>query len=356
MTADPKHNPERNPAVLIEVTRGPIVESWHHGVIAVCDPDGKLLAWAGNPGVVTYYRSSSKPIQAIPLVESGGADHFGLTDTEVAITCGSHDGTPEQIEVVQSIMAKIRLGPEALACGAHIPYGKDAARTLQERGEAPNVFHNNCSGKHAGMLALAKFHGWPIGGYELPRHPVQLAMLDVVAQFAGISPEEVAVGVDGCGVGTFAISVQQMATSFARLAQPDYWPEPRRSAVARITKAMTEHPVMVSGEDNFDTVAMIAAGGSLISKVGAEGVACVAQLAGAERPALGLALKLLDGDRTSRARNPSVTEALRQAGMLDEDALNRLEQYWLEEVRNRPGDVVGVLRPAFTLSAASPDE
>jgi L-asparaginase II len=249
-------------------------------------------------------------------------------------------------------MAKIGMGPDALACGAHIPYGKDAARALQERGEAPNVYHNNCSGKHAGMLALARFHGWPVGGYELARHPVQKVMLDVVAQFAGISPGQVAVGVDGCGVCTFAITVQQMATSFARLGQPDYWPEPRRSAVARITKAMTTNPVMVSGEGDFDTDAMIAAGSNLISKAGAEGVACAAQLSNGERPAIGLALKLLDGDRTSRARNPSVTEGLRQAGMLDEDALNKLEQYWLEEVRNRPGDVVGVLRPAFTLSAS----
>ncbi|HUP27656.1 MAG TPA: asparaginase [Chloroflexia bacterium] len=350
MTADPKHNPRTNPAVLIEVTRGPIVESWHHGVLAVCDAEDNLIAWAGDPGVVTYYRSSSKPIQATLLVERGGADHFGLTDEEVAITCGSHGGTDDQIRVVMGILEKIGLGTDALACGAHIPYDKIAARNLEERGEAPTVLHNNCSGKHAGMLALAKFEGWPIGGYEMASHPVQKAVLGVIAEFAGVQPDQVAVGVDGCGVCTFGVTVQQMATSFARLAQPDFWPEPRRSAVARITRSMIAHPVMVSGENEFDTDAMIAAGGSLICKAGAEGVACAAQLANGGERALGLALKLLDGDRTSRARDPSVTEGLRQAGMLSEDALNKLERYWLEEVRNRPGDVVGVLRPAFTLS------
>src|SRR5687767_10841655 len=183
MTADPKHNPERNPAVLIEVTRGPIVESWHHGVIAVCDPDGKLLAWAGNPGTVTYLRSSSKPIQAIPLVESGAADHFGLTDAEIAVVCGSHGGEDIHVEVVSGLLAKIGLSEEALACGAHVPYDKAEAHELAERGESPTPLHNNCSGKHAGMLALAKFHGWPVGGYEMAQHPVQQAMLQVVAEF-----------------------------------------------------------------------------------------------------------------------------------------------------------------------------
>src|SRR5436190_24065382 len=127
MAADPKHNPERNPAVLVEVTRGPMVESVHYGVIAVSDVEGNLLAWAGNPGTATYYRSSSKPIQAIPLVESGAADHFGLTEQEIAIICGSHGGEDIHIEAVLSILDKLGLGPDALACGVHMPYDKLAA-------------------------------------------------------------------------------------------------------------------------------------------------------------------------------------------------------------------------------------
>lgn len=351
MSVDPKHNPERNPAVLVEVTRGPIVESVHYGAIAVSDVDGNLLAWAGNPGTIAYYRSSSKPIQAVPLVESGGADHFGLSDEEIAVVCGSHGGEDIHVRAVMNILDKIGVRPDALACGVHMPYDKATSEQLEESGDAPTALHNNCSGKHAGMLALARFYGWPIGGYENPHHPVQQLLREVVAQFAGMEPKQVAVGVDGCGVCTFSVPVSRMALSFARLAQPGFWPEPRRGAVRRITHAMIAHPEMVAArQGRIDTDLMRAAGGTVIAKAGAEGVYCAARLAIDGEPGAGFALKLLDGDTQGRARNPAVIEALRQAGFLDEQTLNKLESYWLEEVRNRPGDVVGMVRPAFTLN------
>jgi L-asparaginase II len=350
---DPKHNPERNPAILVEVTRGPIVESTHFGVVVVCDVDGNLAAWTGNPGTVAYYRSASKPIQALPLVESGAADHFGFTEAEIALACGSHDGEDIHVETAQSMLDKIGLGSDALACGVHMPYGKLAARELEEKGERPTPLHNNCSGKHAGMLALARYHGWPVGGYQLDDHPVQVVMREVTAEFAGLQVEEVAVGVDGCSVSTFGVPVYAMAISFARLAQPEFWPEPRRSAVRRVRDAMIAHPEMVAARHGrLDTDLIRAAGGTLVAKVGAEGVYCAGLLPEGDRGALGIALKVLDGDPNSRARYPAIIEGLRQAGMIEEDALNKLESYWLEEVRNRPGDVVGVVRPAFTLSVA----
>lgn len=337
--------------MLVEVTRGPIVESVHFGDIAVSDAEGELLAWAGNPGLVSYYRSSSKPLQAVPLVESGAADHFGFTEREIAICCGSHGGEDIHVEATLSILDKIGVGPDALACGAHMPYDKAAAHALQVREEPPTVLHNNCSGKHAGMLALARFYGWPIGGYESALHPVQQTLRQVIAQFAGLEPEHVAVGIDGCGVSTFAVSIHQMAMSFARLCQPEFWPDPRRTAVKRITEAMTAYPEYVAARHaRFDTDLMQAAGGTLVSKVGAEGVFCAAMLGNSSQPSRGFALKVLDGDNTYRARNPATIEGLRQAGMLDEDALNKLEAYWVEEIKNRPGEVVGLVRPAFTLS------
>ena len=353
MNVDPKHNPSRNPAVLVEVTRGPIVESTHFGIVAVADVDGELAAWAGNPGVVTFYRSSSKPIQAIPLVESGAADHFGFTDKEIAVMCGSHGGEDQHVETVMGILEKIGVGSDALACGTHVPLSKEAARKLRERNEAPTVLRNNCSGKHSGMLALARFYGWPVGGYENPMHPVQATLLEVVAQFAGLNPDQVAIGTDGCGVCTFGISVHRMAQSFARLAEPNFWPEPRRSAVARIKQAMISFPEMVGySYGNIDTDIMRVGGGTVISKRGAEGVYCAGRTATAQNGAFGLALKILDGDVDGRARNPAIMESMRQAGFLDENELNKLESYWMEEVRNRPGDVVGMIRPAFTLSTA----
>ncbi len=352
MPADPKHNPERNPAILVEVTRGPIVESVHYGVIAVSDVEGNLLAWAGNPGTITYYRSSCKPIQAVPLVESGAADHFGLTEQEIAVICGSHGGESIHIETVQSILDKIGCGIDALACGVHLPLDRDAARAMLEREESPTAIHNNCSGKHAGMLALARYHGWPIGGYESPRHPVQSTMLQIIADFAGLDPDAIPVGVDGCGVCTFGLSIHRMALSFARLGQPEYWPEPRRTALRRIAAAMTRYAEMVAArQGRIDTDLMRAAGSSLLAKAGAESLFCVSRLGNAEEPAVGFALKLLDGDLSGRARNPAIVEGLRQAGFLDEDTLNKLEKYWMEEVRNRPGDIVGMVRPAFTMNA-----
>ena len=234
-----------------------------------------------------------------------------------------------------------------------MPLDKDVARDMQERGEQPTPLHNNCSGKHAGMLALARSHGWPVGGYETVIHPVQNLLLKTIAQFAGLEPDAIHIGVDGCGVCTFGLSVHSMATSFARLGQPEYWPEPRRSAVRRITAAMIAHPEMVAArQGRIDTDLMKAAGGTLIAKAGAEGAYCVAKLGDAVEPAVGFALKLLDGDVSGRARNPAIIEGLRQAGFLTEDTLNKLERYWLEEVRNRPGDVVGMVRPAFTLSVS----
>jgi L-asparaginase II len=354
MTIDPKHQPQQDPAaVLVEVTRGPIVESWHHGSIAVTDVEGTVLAWIGDPSLVTYYRSSSKPLQAVPLVESGAADHFGLTDAEIALACGSHGGEDIHVEAALSILDKIGLTTDALACGVHMPYDQQAARALQEAGGTPSVLHNNCSGKHAGMLALARYHGWPAGGYELPRHPVQRVMREVVAEFAGLSPDEVVVGVDGCGVSTFGMSIRHMAVSFARMGQPDLWPEPRRSAIERINRSMVTHPEMVSArQERFDLDVLRAAAGTLIAKVGAEGVYCAARVASAQGPAIGFALKIMDGDGPLRARNPTVVEGLRQAGLIDEDMVNKLERYWQEEIRNRPGDVVGMVRPAFTLLTA----
>ena len=262
----------------------------------------------------------------------------------------SPGGETCQVGTVLGILDKIGRGPDALACGTNMPLNKATARAMQERGVHPTVLHHNCSGKHAGMLALARYNGWPIGGYELARHPVQKALLQVIADFAGVAPDAIPVGVDGCSVCTFGLSLHSMATSFARLAQPDYWPEPRRSAVRFIAEAMTTYPEMVAAsEGRIDTDLMRAGHHLLLSKAGAEAVHCVALLATDEQPAIGFALKLLDGDVSHRALNPAIIEGLRQAGFLTETTPNKLDKYWLEDVRNTSGDVVGMVRPPFTL-------
>src|SRR6478672_512918 len=205
---------------LVEVRRGAITESRHRGHITAVEPDGTIVSYLGAPETVTFLRSSAKPFQALPLVVSGAADHFGFTDEEVALACASHNGEPIHTVIVASMLEKIGLGPEALKCGVHEPYSAKAAADLRASGKSPTPLHNNCSGKHAGMLAVARHLSAPIETYDHPENPVQLAIGRVVAQFSGIPLEDLSVGTDGCGVPVFGITVKAMALAFARLVSP----------------------------------------------------------------------------------------------------------------------------------------
>jgi L-asparaginase II len=336
---------------LVEVRRGAITESRHRGHIVAVEPGGNIVACLGAPETVTFLRSSAKPFQALPLVVSGAADHFGFTDREVALACASHNGEPIHTEIVTSMLKKIGLGPETLKCGAHEPYGAEAARELRERGEAPSVLHNNCSGKHAGMLALALHLGAPTETYNEPENPVQLAIGKTIAQFSDIAVEDLAVGTDGCAVPVFGLTMKAMALAYARLvAPPSSFDEATREACRRIVRVMSAYPELIGGtSDRLDTEIMRAAPGRLISKVGAEGVYTAGVNPSDEWPkGLGLALKIEDGD-DKRARAPVVIESLRQLGVLRDESLEAVARYAFFPVLNRPGEVVGEVRANFEL-------
>ncbi|HXM35677.1 MAG TPA: asparaginase, partial [Pyrinomonadaceae bacterium] len=290
-----KINGISGPAPLVEVIRGAIVESRHRGHVAAVDGEGQLVAYLGNPGTVTYLRSSAKPFQAIPLLTSGAADRFGFTDKEIAIVCASHNGEPIHTATVLSILNRIGLKPEALKCGVHEPFSAAETRNLRARGEEPNVLHNNCSGKHAGMLALALHLGVPTESYDQLDNPIQVLIRDVVARFSGVSTDDIAIGIDGCGVPVFGMSVRAMAQMYAYLvAPPKSFDEATQAACNRIVAAMIKYPEMIGGTaERLDTEMMRAAGGRLISKVGAEGVYTVGVLPCSQWPSgLGLALKI----------------------------------------------------------------
>src|ERR1043166_5375597 len=189
-----------NPEQIVEVWRGPIVESRHRGHLAAVDGTGATVASLGSPDTVTFLRSSAKPFQALPSVVSGAADRFGFTEGEVAISCGSHNGEPIHVEAVASMLHKIGLDQMALKCGAHEPYSQPVAREMIRKGEAPSVLQNNCSGKHAAMLALAKHIGAPVETYDEPSNPVQQMILQTVSDFSGVQIKDIAIGIDGCGV------------------------------------------------------------------------------------------------------------------------------------------------------------
>src|SRR6266436_5028862 len=310
------------PASLIEVWRGPLVESRHRGHLTAVTGGGNTIASLGLPETVTYVRSSGKPFQAIPVIVSGAADRFGFTEQEIAI-----------------------------ACGVHEPFSAEVARELARNQQSPNVLQNNCSGKHAAMLALAVHIGAATESYEDWRNPVQQMISETFADFSGVPLQQIAVGVDGCGVPVFGVPVRAMALMYARLVAPESFDAATRDACQRITKAMIAFPEMVGGtKDRLDTELIKAGQGRLISKIGAEGVYTVGVLPSAAWPhGLGLALKIEDGD-DHRARPPAVIEALGQLNVLAESELMALASYAPTIIKNRRGERVGEARASFTLA------
>lgn len=341
-------------APLVEVWRGPLVESRHRGHIAAVDGAGRLVASLGEPEAVTFMRSSAKPLQAVPLLTTGAADRFGFDERELALACASHSGQDLHAETAAGMLRKLGLDEGALRCGVHEPFDQETAARLRERGETPSALRNNCSGKHAGMLALALHLGAPPETYDQPGSPVQRAILRAVAQFCGLGESEIAVGTDGCGVPVYGMPVRAMALAYARLAAPPAeFDGPTRRAASRIVAAMASHPEMIGGTvERFDTKVMRAARGRVISKVGAEGVYTAGVLPGAGWPeGLGLAFKIEDGE-DRRGRPKVAIECLRQLGVLNGDALEDLSPYAKFAVRNHRGEIVGEIRPSFELERA----
>jgi len=342
-------------AVLVEVWRGPIIESLHRGHLIAVDSEGKTIAELGDAGTVTFIRSSGKPFQAIPLVASGAADRFGLSEKEIAIACGSHSGEPIHVETVQSILRKIGLDATALKCGVHEPFSAEVARDLVKNQQPPSVLQNNCSGKHAGMLALAKHLGAPTESYDSPESAVQQQILSAVSDFSDIPADEIPIGIDGCAVPVFGVSVRAMALMYARLIRPpSHFDASVKNACKRILHAMIAYPEMVGGtKDRLDTELIRAAGGRLISKIGAEGVYTVGVLPCDDWPTgIGFALKLEDGD-DKRARPPAVIEALRQLRVLRDTEISSLASYAPTPITNRRGEKVGEARAAFSLNVSN---
>lgn len=360
--------------VLTVVSRAGRRESVHRGSIAVVDAGGRLLAYAGDPGASTYFRSSAKPFQALAAVESGAADRFGLTPRELAVMAASHAGEPRHVDAVSSILEKIGLREAALLCGAHPPFSPESQKRLEAERKPPGAIHNNCSGKHAGMLAAAADQGWSLDDYLDPQHSVQRAILGAVAELAGLAEPEIGLGVDGCSAPTFYLPLRTMARLFARLAAaaksapaievPSFATErsivgdgktlARETALARIGAAMMAHPEMVAGEGRIDTEAMRAAPGRLIAKGGAEGVQCFGVLEPATRtpgaPApFGVAIKIEDGDG-KRGGQAAAVEALHQSGVLDRLGLARLAAFHAQTTKSRRGIEVGEVKAEFQLT------
>ncbi|MCH7564781.1 MAG: asparaginase [Gemmatimonadetes bacterium] len=324
-------------------TRNGLLESAHTVHVAVVVADGRTVASAGDPDIPTYYRSAVKPLQALPLVEDGVVDTFGLTDAELALCCASHSGEPEHVAGALDILGKAGLTQADLECGPHEPMSKVAAAALARSGESPGSIHNSCSGKHAGMLALAVHHGWPTAGYMEYEHPVQRRMHSEIARWSGMAEEEIGTGEDGCGVVCFRAPLSRLAVSFARFATAAARGEP----AGRVVSAMTAHPFMVAGSDRLCTAVMEVGGGRIFAKSGAEGVYAVGDVEGR----MGVAIKVEDGAR--RASTVALVGVLEALELLGVDEIDSLSSFAQPLIRNTLGSVVGELRAEIELEPHS---
>ena len=337
---------------LVELTRGPLVESIHFGALAIVDASGKLVAGVGDVNLVANLRSSSKPFQALPLIETGGIERFDLTDREIAIMCASHSGTDEHVAVIKALQARLGVCEADLQCGFHLPIDQATTRAMLLRGEEPTPYRHNCSGKHTGMLAQCVLNHQPIGNYLENDHPIQKTILRTFAEMTGTNARDVLVGIDGCSAPTFAVPLYNAAFGYARLCDPAGLPEKRAQALRRIYQAMTSNPDMVAGPNRFDTLLMQAGGGMIVSKGGAEGYQAFGLAPGAlgpGSPALGVTYKVIDGDDESRARPVIAMSILRQLGALNDAQLDALQRFDARPIHNWRRLEVGVIRPAFTL-------
>lgn len=330
--------PSSNP-VLVEINRGTTMESAHRGAFAIADSAGAPVASAGDVTRPVFPRSAIKPIQALPLLESGAAEAFAVTDAEVALACASHGGEPGHTEAVAAWLARLGRDEAVLECGSHVPMYTGAADDLVREGQEPCPLHNNCSGKHTGFVATALHLGEDPAGYVTPGHPVQQRLKDVLGEICGEDLSDAPSGTDGCAIPTIGVSLVGLARGMARFARPD-GAGTRADAMARIRRSMAAHPFLIAGTGRYDTEIMKVTGEEALVKTGAEGVYC------AMLPGLGLGVALKVDDGATRASEAVMTEILRRLRVLDADRIAALGDTATPVIRNRKGEPVGAVRPA----------
>jgi len=333
---------------IVEVTRGDLVESIHQVAACALDAAGAVQFRAGDIDVPVFLRSTAKPFIAAAAVRAGVVERFGLEPREIAVMAASHEGEPFHIEAVRSILGKIGMDAAALQCGAHYPYNETYAHAMMRAGEEPTALYNNCSGKHAGILALCVATGADTATYMDVANPAQRAILDLCARLSDDDAATWPLGIDGCGIPVYATSLRRAALSFARLASLEGIDKRDASALRVVRDAMIAYPEYVAGTGELDAVLMQAGKGSLVCKGGAEGVHGIAAL----DQGFGYVSKVLDG--ASRARGPSTIAALRRLGALDEAQLGTLSRFARPVVYNRAGRAVGEIRvPDAAIEQAS---
>jgi L-asparaginase II len=331
------------PTAWVETRRGGLPETLHRVSVAVADGSGALVAATGDPHRRTFWRSAAKPFQLLPFVACGGAAAYGFGRRELALMAASHNGESRHRALAAAILAAAGLEESDLLCGTHLPEAEPAWRELAARGGAPTPLWNNCSGKHAGMLAHCRHRGWPVFDYRRPDHPLQVEIAALVARTTGERPGAIRVGVDGCGVPAFHLSLAGMASAYARLVgggMPEEW----RQAASAIVDAMASEAWYLAGTGRLCTRLHEVSGTRVIAKAGAAGIFC----AGLRERGWGLALKVEDG--SGRIAGVALLEALRQLEVLAEPDLAALAPFTAGELRNHAGTPVGEAAARFGLA------
>jgi L-asparaginase II len=326
---------EGEPFVAVE--RGGLVESVHNVAACAVDRHGKTIFALGEIDVPVLLRSTAKPFIAAAAVREGVVERFGLEPHEIAIMAASHNGEPFHADAVRSILRKIGRSEEALLCGPHPPYDERAAAALRQSGEAFSCVHNNCSGKHAGILALSALLGANEAGYLDPTHAAQRLILALCARLSDVRVEDLPLAIDGCGIPVYAVPLRSAALSYARLATLDGLDERDARALRTVRDAMIAYPAYVAGTGDFDTVLMQAGDGNLLAKSGAEGLHGTAAL----RQGAGVVLKVADGN--ARAVPPAMLAILDELGFLEGTDANALADFANPPVYNRAGRLVGAI-------------
>jgi L-asparaginase II len=325
--------------VLVEVTRGPLVESRHRGALAVADADGTRVLAIGDVTKPVFPRSAIKALQALPLVEYGAADRYGFGDKELALACASHSGEPGHVAGVERMLAKIDLDASALCCGAHWPISQAAAAALARTG-APSALHNNCSGKHAGFLCVACAMGVDHADYWRPEHPVQRQVRAVIEDFTGIVLAQDVCAIDGCSVPTWAVPLENLARGFAKFGTGHGLTRQRAAAAMRLREACAKKPWFVAGTGRFCTEVLQLFGQRVFVKTGAEGVYCGAL------PELGLGIAIKCDDGAGRAAAAIMAAVIARFLPLEPAERAALAPHIQPVLRNWNGIEVGAIKVA----------
>jgi L-asparaginase II len=333
---------DRSP-VLVEVLRGSATESRHRGAVAILDSTGKAVRTIGDVETPVFPRSAIKPVQALPLIETGAADRHGLTVDELALSCASHRGEAVHVRKISEWLAKIGLSETDLECGAHEPLDETSRKALVRDGIGPSQIHNNCSGQHTGFLSTAQCLHEPTHGYITFDHPVQQRVTRTISDMTGLDLSRAPRGLDGCGIPSIAVSLEGLALAMARMADPSRLPDVRRAAVRHLMSAMAAAPLLVDGTAGMATAVMTLAGDAVRLKPGAEGVYCAAL------PELGLGIAVKISDGAQRAADLVMITLLDRLNCFSGSQRAALERFLEPPLFNVAGVAAGRIRPTAAL-------